>query len=460
VSLTPRQARIKLYDHPVIGPHLGRYGTASSVSPTILVDTTELSSGGLGENSFKGQASIVLPGRSGTDREKSAGSLIAGSLFHNEQVNWTSTFTNEPYEIIWGASKRRLGFQRLVEAGDLAMRRVYFRYAGPIGPWKNSDGDDNSDFSRGVNDWTPSGANLTIQASDDAAHNMTGFSSMLLTNVSGADRYVYHLYGVPVQPGTDLWSAVLLKAVSGSGTVAVSWWDATAAIAGSAQLGSTRTTVGAGAEVQLGQQLGIPSNCYLLNMRITIPTGMVVAVDSLPGHDLRQSWFPIVDWARRGYHVGSIQEMEYGSPLRDGVQMLSSRHPRVWRKGIDYDLDNQDENARPNYIQVLGGPGRRVSEGGGLPAASLWLDGLRQESDRIDFTVESALFRGNEDLFMSAYRYEVANMLEGRDNAGEKGRWQRLMRTEEAVLASQRLVTERQFLSPVSAAVRHSRTSM
>lgn len=460
MTLTPRLARIKLYDHPVIGPHLGIYGTTTNVSTTAITDPVRLGAGSYGPNAFKGQATIILPSENGNAREKDAGALAAGGvLSHNmgSGNNWSGAVpAASPYEILWGSGKRKVQFNHLVEAGRLAMRHVYFRYVAPIGPWKDSTGRDNSDFSQGI-DWTASGGSLLVSASQDPGNNIVGFNSMLLANTSGADRYVYNNYGFAVYPGQTWYLAALLKVIAGSGTVVISWWDATATIAGATQIMETRSFVGPGLEAELGQKITIPAGCYKVQMRITLPTGMTVAVDSLPGHDLEASWLPTPDYVKHSYHLGDVQEWWYAREVATGAYLLQGRRPERWRFGVDYDLDPSEENQRPSHVQVLTGPGRRADWG--LPSRSLWIDSLRQESDRTDFVGESSSYDGDEDLFMAAYRYEVAWMLEGRDNLGPSGRWARLAAQELVTLDAQRLVKQRSSLVQ-AVAVKHRRTAL
>lgn len=447
MSLTPRQARIKLYDHPVIGPSLGLYGTATSVTGSALTDATKLGTTSYGPNAFNGQATIVLPNQSGAEREKVAGAVTTAGVLAPTSAAWTGSYTNEPYEILWGAGKRKLTIAQLVEAARLAMREVYFLYYAPVGFWRTAAGIDNSDFSEGVADWLASGASLSVTQSEDRAHCMFGFDSMLLVNSSGADRYVYHSIGKGVQPNDTYWSAVLARIVTGSGSLSVTWWDATSSLAGVTQIGQTLAGQGAGADLHFGQQLAIPANCYRLNMRITVPDGMTVAIDSLPGHDMAGLWLTPPDWLTANFRLHSINDVTYGRDLSTGVELAGTRNPDAWKSRIDYLTQNGAEDARPGAVQVLKGPGRRIT--GSLPARDLLWAGLRQESDRCDFADESDVFYGSEDMYMAAYRWYVAQMLEARDQLGPNGKWQALMREERSTLDAQRIVRA----EPVSVAM-------
>lgn len=444
MSLTPRQARIKLYDHPVIGPGLGFYGTATSISPSALTDVLKLGTGTFAPHTFDRLASVILPNRGGTEKEKTAGLLTVatGVLAPFPATNVWGTYTNEPYEIIWSTGRRRLTYANIAEAQRQAMREVYFLYYAPVGFWKDASGRDNSDFSYGVAEWLPSGTLLSINPDADTAHNISGFSSMLLVNTSGADRYVYHSLGKAVQPGDRYWAAALIKILSGTGAVSVSLWDATVSLAGATQIGQTLTAQGAGSEVHYGQSITIPGNCYRLQMRITLATGVSAAVDALPGHDQNGASLPPPPWITSNSRLHSINEMHHGRDLRQGVQLANTADPRAWRHLIDYKVTNQAEAARPEGVQILRGPGRRFNRAELLPSADLWWAGLRQESDRVDFIDEGDVYNGNEDLYMAALRKHAAIALEARDALGPSGKWTALAHEEQITLDTQRIVYE------------------
>lgn len=448
--------RAELYDHPVIGPALGIAGTTEAVAATTITDSAKLGSSNFGPNSFNGLARIILPTRSGSELSQIAGTLAAGGvLSRSGSGSWAAAPDPEPYEIIWSAGKAGFDYHHMQQAQQLAAREVYFLYHAPVGPWKRSDGNDNSDFTYGVGEWSESGADLAIEATTNRLHNRFGSSGMLLTNTALVSRYAYHTLGVPVVPGRSYYFAAIARIISGSGTATFALYDATSTLVGVAQVGQTRSITGAGTWWHAAQRVTIPSGCTRLQMRITVPAGMALAIDSLPGHGLSDLWFDVPDFFDEDDKFQGLTDATYGSPVTEGVDVVAARTPSAWAYKTDFLVILEGSGSNPAGVQILTGKGRRAETQ--LPARDLLLSGLRRESDRVDMSARGALFTGNEEMYRSALRWQFANLLEGRDRLGPNGTWQTLMRQERARLDAQRVTREE---TPLSIAVEPARRSM
>lgn len=451
VLQTRSDARHFLYDHAEVGPSLGMYGVASVVAPTQMTDVKHFGNENFGPNHFSGRAKIILPNRNGNDQQKEAGELFPalGDLAHASPVDWTDTWNNEPWELVYGGTgdERQVTWDQLNDICKRALRRVLFFYWGPKGPWRDSAGRDNSDFSYGVDDWLASAAGLTIQPSSDPAHNESGFSSMLLTTDVTSGLYAYHLRGVPVQPGDKLFLAMNAIIVSG-GPVTFQVWDYTANT-WVQLLTSVLTATGEGARLHFGpRHFGVGSGTFKVNVRIGVGASSIVAVDSMPGHDPDEAYWKTPAWLTQNWRLQGLLEADYGRAIGNDVYGLRSKQYTAWMPNLDYTPENLEEDANPNAIQVMG-PRTR-----GLPDKELWYAGQRQESDRVAFEDDSEVIHLDEDLYKAALLAEAALALEARDRRGPGGKWLSLYSRSEQLLEAQRVVRKQPAMRPQARRVR------
>lgn len=421
MSLSLREIRRLAYELPFFGPReLGWYGVASAISTTAVTDVTRFGNREANNSSLE-DARVILPNRSGNDLEKALGLMDgAGAIAHREAQPYSTTFTNEPYEVI------RKGFKlaELNRCVQDAMRELYFANYSPMADCEDADfgfrplGD--------VGAWPVSHVSVTRAKTADASLNLSGFFSLDVT-YNTADKYVFQSSSTVVQPLQQRWVGAGAIIV-GQGPAILRMWDESHG----REIGYAQAL---GGEVHLGFSYTVPEDCFLVRRRLECGTaGGRIAWDYTSGHalaDLNPKTPAEID---ANWKLLSLNEAHYrqqaGGTDALYASALRSRQYKTWFSGQDYATENEIETANPNAIQVL--PPRTS-----FPACDMFYYAQRQESSRSQLLNETDTTNFDREMIMHAVTVKLCQLLRRHDGEGS---WRDVEAAAQKHLDAQRIM--------------------
>lgn len=430
MSISRYEARGLLFTDEVIGPAIGWRSTFTTLTPTAAIDLYKFTATYRGIAYLVNQGMIILPGADPNDRSRPPGLLTpaSGSLA-NGGTPWSFSDSNVPYEFI----RRGVTWDQLNAAFSRALEEVYFETTEPV-----SNVFPGGSFGELPYDsFAVDDPDLELTFSSDAAHNDTGFYSMLLNNTGGVDHYVDLAAPLHMRRGRKFWLGILFKILTpgleaGSAIKFDVINDDT-----TASVDLTSLNYRSKGSYHLGKTITCPDDDVGLNLRITLPAGALVAIDAIANHYIDGlSWRGIPSWIDANWKLRRLEEYHYREGAIDsaGVTYASSRQYQSWLQRRDYTPEVLGEEVNPGGIQVL--PPHKE-----MPACDLFYRGQRQVSD-VYVEGEDNVVKARDRYVMAAYKVKVLSLLESAHPRGTDGVWLRNQRMQQRIVDEQRMVEE------------------
>jgi len=401
---------------------LGRYSTASSLTPTSITDARVLESTLSNVAQYEAWGGF-RPNQAGGNRYTLLG-RVTGSTIATSNT-FTDALTDKVWELLPPDIDPDLDLNAaLVEA----LRLIYFPMDRPATIWPNGAFDDAD-----VDDFTTSAASgLLLEPTQAQQYNENGLWSMLMT---------WSTSGVQCKPVTParfaagsrvaLYASIIpYSGISSSAPLTFDVWNenTNARLAGTSQISLTERV-----PQVVGGVYTVPAGCDSIGFRIAAASGAIAAVDGLPGHDMAARRLPAASYMDSPHKLLGMATARYAQQLAGDRWAARSRTFDGWNASKDFRPEAPRAEAIEPRVMILRDE---------LPEHDIWFHVLRPWYDKVTWADDQQDCPARDDLILAACYYTVGSMLARKRNT----------QAFNGVLADARALLDGQFVAEIPTA--------